>query len=362
MTSTGSASRLLVSSSTAKNLDFFDLDTGHKLDTITDLIAEPHEVAYDEGRRRAYIAHTYREGVYDQAVPKGHEISVVDVDAHAVAAVIDTAPYYAPHDIEYDPQLDLILTGVEDVDGKRGVVLIDAESHTIVDNVPTEARNCHWLALVPGRKVFVTHKEAPIISIIDLVNRRLETSIEVPGGAEEIDTSPDGNFVYAVTPRMKVEVDLGGSGHFFRPPLDSSDPVPRIIKIDAEKNQVVGEIEMDDYQIGLRAGHDGRLYSTCMNNMERPPAGVDLKALPRNDGKLNIVNTKDMSLIGTVLVDALSMTIRVSDDNATAWVASLATGRVTVVDVKKRQPITYLDNNACRSYGGTHGMALVPSS
>ncbi|WP_236792126.1 YncE family protein [Amycolatopsis sp. GM8] len=362
MTATGSAGKLLVSSSTAKNLDFFDLRTGEKLDTITDLIAEPHEMAYDARRRRAYIAHTYREGVYDQDVPKGHEITVVDVDTHRVEKVIDAAPYYAPHDVEYDPELDLILTGIEDFEGRRGVVLIDAESHEIVGNVPTEARNCHWLALVPGRKVFVTHKEAPIISVVDLVNRRLEASIEVPGGAEEIDASPDGDFVYAVTPRMKVDVDLGGSGHFFRPRRDPSDPVPRLVKIDVETNQIVGEIEMDDYQIGLRAGHDGMLYASCMNNMERPGASVDLKTLPRNDGKLNIVTTKDMSLVGSVLVDALPMTIRVTPDNSTAWVASLATGRVTVVDVRTRQRIDDLDNNAGGAYGGTHGMILLPPS
>ncbi|MFC5947557.1 YncE family protein [Pseudonocardia lutea] len=360
MGSTGSAGTLLVSSSTAKNLDFFDLSTGQKIATLTDLIAEPHEMVFDAGRRRAYIAHTYREGVYDQDVPKGHEITVVDVDSHTVEKVIDITPYYAPHDVEYDPELDLIITGIEDFEGKRGVVLIDAESHEVVGNVPTEARNCHWLALVPGRKVFVTHKEAPIISVVDLVERTLVASIEVPGGAEEIDASPDGDFVYAVTPRMKVDVDLGGSGHFFRPELTASEPAPRLVKIDVATNEIVGEIAMADYQIGLRAGHDGVLYSTCMNNMERPGPEVDLKALPRNDGLLNIVDTKDMSLVGSVPVDALPMTTRVTQDNTTAWVASLATGRVTVVDVRAQQRVGDLDNNAGGAYGGTHGMVLVP--
>ncbi|GAA3528999.1 YncE family protein [Amycolatopsis ultiminotia] len=360
MTSTTyTAGTLLVSSSTAKNLDFFDLRSGRKLGTITDLLAEPHEIAYDAGRRRAYIAHTYRHGVYDQDVPKSHEITVVNVDDRAVESVIDIAPYHAPHDVEYDPELDLIITGVENLAGRRGVVLINATTHEIEAGIATDARNCHWLALVPGRKVYVTHKEAPIISVIDLVGRRLEGSIEVPGGAEEIDAAPEGDFVYAVTPRMPVEVDLA-SGHFFRPEPQPGDPVPRIVKIDVETNAVIDEIQFGNHQMGIRAGCDGRVYASSMNNRVRPGPEADLSALPRTDGVLNILDATDMSLVGTVTVDALPMTIRVSPDNATAWVASLATGRVAVVDVAGRRRIADLDNNAGGSYGGTHGMVLVP--
>jgi DNA-binding beta-propeller fold protein YncE len=360
-TDTAPAGTLLVSSSTAKNLDFFDAATGERLGTITDLIAEPHEIAYDEGRRRAYIAHTYRHGVYDQDVPKAHEISVVDVDGHRVESVIDTAPYYGPHDVEYDPELDLVITGVEDVEGRRGVLLIDASTHEIVANVPTDARNCHWLALIPGRKVFVTHKEAPVISVVDLVERRLTGTIEVPGGAEEIDAAPEGDFVYAVTPRMRVDVDSGGSGHFFRPERTAEDPVPRVVKIDTRTDAIVDEIEFDDYQIGVRAGTGGAVFATCMNNMERPAADVDLATVPRNDGVLNVVDGSDMSLRGTVPVDALPMTIRVSPDSATAWVANLGSGRVTVVDVDGLRRVDDLDNNAGGAYGGTHGMVFIPA-
>lgn len=358
---TDTAGTLLVSSSTAKNLDFFDASTGKKVGTITDLLAEPHEIAYDAGRRRAYVTHTYRHGVYDQDVPKAHEISVVDVDARVVEKVIDIAPYYAPHDVEYDPELDLIITGVEDVDGRRGVVLINAETHEVEANVATEARNCHWLAVVPGRKVYVTHKEAPMISVVDLVNRRLERSIEVPGGAEEIDAAPEGDFVYAVTPRMKVDVDLA-SGHFFRPELDPSDPVPRVVKIDVETNSIVDAIEFDGYRIGIRAGGRGMVFATYMNNMERPGPDVDLTSLPRNDGVLDIIESSTMSRLGGVPVDTLPMTIRVTPDNSTAWVANLGSGRVTVVDVAARRRVDDLDNNAGGGYGGTHGMVFIPSA
>ncbi|MEU0465280.1 hypothetical protein ABZ215_14870 [Amycolatopsis sp. NPDC006131] len=353
---------LLVSSSTAKNLDFFDLATGAKVATIDDLIAEPHEIAFDPGRRRAYVAHTYRHGVYDQDVPKSHEISVIDIDGRRVMSVIDIAPYYAPHDVEYDPELDLIITGVEDFEGRNGVVLVNAETHQVEANIKTEARNCHWLALIPGRKVFATHKEAPVITVIDLASRRVEGTISVPGGAEEIDASPDGDFVYAVTPRMRVEVDLD-SGHFFRPASRAGEPAPRVVKIDVESNKIVDEIEFDNYQIGIRAGCGQRLYVTGMNNRERPAdPSADLKALPRNNGKLHIVDASDMSLAGVVDVGPQPMTVRSTEDNSTAWVANLGSGLVSVIDVEAQKHIGDLDNNGGGSYGGTHGMALVTPS
>jgi DNA-binding beta-propeller fold protein YncE len=362
MTSTtDAAGTLLVSSSTAKNLDFFDAQTGRKLGTLTGLLAEPHEIAYDAKRGRAYIAHTYRHGVYDQDVPKSHEITVVDVGTRTVVTVIDTAPYYAPHDVEYDPELDLILTGVEDYEGRRGVVLINARTHEIEGNVPTDARNCHWLALVPGRKVYVTHKEAPLISVVDLANRRLEGTVEVPGGAEEIDAAPEGDFVFAVTPHMPVDVDLG-SGHFFRPRQNPGDPLPRVVKIDVETNKIVDHLEFDNYQMGIRAGRGGMVFASSMNNRERPGPDVDLSSLPRGNGELNIVNASDMSLVGAVPVDAMPMTVRVSPDNSRAWVANLGSGRVTAIDVAARRRTGDLDNNAGGAYGGTHGMVFIPSA
>lgn len=361
MTSTIGGDTLLVSSSTAKNLDFFDVQSGEKLGTITDLHAEPHEIAYDPGRRRAYVAHTYRHGVYDQDVPKSHEITIVDVDSRSVEKVIDTAPYFAPHDIEYDAELDLIITAVEDFGGTRGVVLIDAETHEVVANIPTPARNCHWLALIPGRKLYLTHKEAPLVSVIDLVGRRLEATIELPGGAEEIDAAPEGDVVYVVTPRMPVEVDMA-SGHFFRPSPEAGDPKPRIVKIDVESNEVVGEIELDNHQMCIRVGAGHVVYASSMNNKQRPGPEFDLAAMPRNEGVLNIIDGDTMTLTGRVAVDPLPMTIRATPDNATAWVTSLATGRVAVIDVAERLRIGDLDNNAGGAYGGTHGMALVPSA
>ena len=47
---------LMVASQFGQTLDFFDATSLDKIDTIPDLIAQPHEMAFDGGRRLAYLA------------------------------------------------------------------------------------------------------------------------------------------------------------------------------------------------------------------------------------------------------------------------------------------------------------------
>lgn len=134
---------MLVNSSTNYNLHFLDYETGEKLATITDLVAQPHEMAWDPGRRLAYDAPTYRQGVYGQHLAKSHGISVIDVASRTVADVFDIAAYCAPHDVEYDPELDLIITAVEDFEGTNGVVLVDGATHRVLANILVDAPDSH---------------------------------------------------------------------------------------------------------------------------------------------------------------------------------------------------------------------------
>jgi len=82
--------------------------------------------------------------------------------------------------------------------------------------------------------------------------------------------------------------------------------------------------------------------------------------MPRNSGVLNIIDASAMTLTKSLATDPLPMTIRIARDNATAWVASLATGRVTVVDLNGGRDPAYLNNNVGGAYGGTHGMIVAP--
>lgn len=346
---------LMVSSQFGCTLDFFDATTLEKLTTVPDLVAQPHEMVYDAGRRLAYLAHTYRAGAYGEGKPKAHEISVIDADAREVVDVIDLAPHEAPHDIEYDPATDLIYTGVESGDAGNGIVIVDAGTREVVGTIPLQARNAHWMCLTPdGSKAYVAHKEAPVLSVADLRARRQLGEIASPGGAEEIDCSPDGRFVFAATPMMSLVINVS-QGRLNKATPPAGTPSPRLLKIDTATDEIVGQLDFDEYLSALRVAPDGRVVVTEFRFPE--PGTTPDGPVP---GRVHVVDPESLRLLASVEVEELPFTTRFSADGGTAFVANLKTGSVSVVDLTSYRVVATLDNNIGPGFGGTHGMCLVP--
>jgi DNA-binding beta-propeller fold protein YncE len=68
-----------------------------------------------------------------------------------------------------------------------------------------------------------------------------------------------------------------------------------------------------------------------------------------------------MERLGTATAEELPFTIRFAPDGATAFVANLKTGTVSVLDVVAVEITRTLDNNPGAGFGGTHGMTFAPS-
>jgi DNA-binding beta-propeller fold protein YncE len=356
---------LAVGSSPYRVLDFFNAGTGDKLGRISDMVAEPHEIATDEARRRMYVTHTYRSGGYKVGAP-GHEISVVDVDARSVVDVIDISPYIAPHDIEYNAANDEIYASVEENDAGNGVVIIDPHERRVTGRVPTPpGTNSHWLAVPPdGHRCYVTHKEQPMLSAVDLHRRQLIGTVELPGGAEEIDVSPDGRHVYTLTPQQT-------------PPAEPGSAPSRLVKIDASRFEIVGEIELDAVVVALRVAPDGRVLVSRMHAYdESAVAAVQARSRRSTDdegvdaavkggsrdplrGSLDVIDPASMTIAATVELDRMSFTVRTSPDSSLGYVANAGTGTLSMVDLTNFRVIRTLDCTPDPKYGGTHGLALI---
>ncbi|HZZ45631.1 MAG TPA: YncE family protein [Pseudonocardia sp.] len=347
---------LMVASQFSCALDFFDMTTLEKVATVSDLIAQPHEMAWDPGRRLAYLAHTYRSGAYGEGKPKAHEISVIDVDSRAVVEVIDVSPFEAPHDVEYDPGADLIYTGVEAGDGGNGVLVIDAKTRSVTASVPLEARNTHWMCITPdGAKAYCAHKETPFVSVVDLRERRQLGTIASPGGAEEIDASPDGRFVFAATPMMSLVINVA-QGQLNKATPPPGTPSPRLLKIDVATDEVVGQLDFAEYLSALRVAPDGRVIVT---EFRFPEPGAQPGSPVR--GRVNVVDPDSLELLASIEADELPFTTRFSPDGETAFVANLKTGSVSVIDLRSYTLVATLDNNIGPAFGGSHGMCFVPA-
>ena len=344
----------MVASQFGRTLDFFDATSLDKIDTIPDLIAQPHEMAFDAGRRLAYLAHTYRAGAYNEGKPKAHEISVVDVDARTVVDVIDVAPYEAPHDVEYDPAADLIYAGVERGEAGNGILVISAATREIVTVIGLQAPNAHWMAVTPdGAKAYVTHKEAQVVSVVDLRARRQVGEVPAPSGAEEVDCSPDGRFAFVATPMMSLVINVS-QGQLNKAVPPPGTPAPGLVKIDVETDEAVGRLEFEEYLSALRVAPDGRVLVTEFRFPS--PDGPSGPA----PGRVHVVEPERLELLASIEVDELPFTTRFSADGRTAFVANLKTGSVSVLDLDRYVVTARLDNNIGPAFGGSHGMTLVP--
>jgi YVTN family beta-propeller protein len=349
---------LLVASQMGQKLDFFDVPSLERLTSIDDLIAQPHEMAYDPARRLAYLTHTYREGAYGEGKPKGHELSVIDVDRREVVDVIDIAPYGGPHDIEFDPIADVIYTGVErDAEGRNGLVAVDAKTREVIWNLPLAANNTHWIALSPdGSRCYASHKEVESISVIDLRERVELDPISSPGGTEEIDVSPDGRHLFAAAPVMSITIDVS-HGRLIKKEPPAGTPSPRLLKIDTETGEVVGTVGGFTERVSaMRVGPTGVVLVSEMHFPE-PDAPTDT-VVP---GLVHSIDGETMERLGTATTEELPFTIRFSPDGGTAYVANLKTGTVSVLDVASCTITRTLDNNPGAGFGGTHGMAFAPA-
>jgi DNA-binding beta-propeller fold protein YncE len=345
----------MVASQFGQKLDFFDVATLAKQKTIDGLLAQPHEIAWDPKRRLAYMSHTYRAGAYGEGKEKAYELSVIDPDRQEVVDVIDLRPYLAPHDVEFDPVHDLIYTGVESEGGRNGIVIVDPASREVVGNIGLDAPNAHWLCITPnGEKAYVTHKEAPVITVVDLDAREQIGTISSVGGAEEIDCSPDGRHVFAATPMMSLVINVS-QGQLNKRTPDPGTPKPRVLKIDTATDAVVGRLDFEEYLSAIRVAPDGRVIVT---EMRFPDPGVDPDGPV--SGRAHVIAADSMELLASVVTDELPFTTRCSPDASTAYIANLKTGSVSVLDLSSYEVVATLDNNVGPVFGGSHGMCFVP--
>lgn len=348
---------MIVVSQMGCKLDFFDVATLEKLETIDDLIAQPHEVAWDPGRRLAYLAHTYRAGAYGEGKEKAHELSVIDPDRREIVDVIDISPYMAPHDVEFDAANDLIYTGVELVDDRNGIVIVDPAKREVVGAIDLDAPNAHWFCLTPdGSRAYVTHKHTPEISVVDLEARKQLGTIDSPGGAEEIDMSPDGRYAFAAAPMMSLVINVA-QGQLNKRTPDPGTPTPRVLKIDTQTNEVVGVLEFAEYVSAIRVAPDGRVIVSEMHFPD--PDASDAGPIA---GMVHVIDPDQMTLLASIEAQELPFTVRCTPDAATAFVANLKTGSVTVIDLHDYSVVATLDNNTGTGFGGSHGLCYVPAA
>ncbi|MEG8183284.1 YncE family protein [Nocardia terpenica] len=333
---THAGAQLAVLSHTACTVSFFDLATGHRTD-IVEVLPQGHELLFDPARRVVYASHTYRSGHYLAQGEKGHEISVIDPDAHKVLDVIDIAPEGAPHGMQLDAAGMLYVSVETGPQGPGAVIAVDPNTGRIAARHSAEATLPHWFSLTrDGRKAYTTNKHDTYVSVLDIADggplRRIPVS-----GSEDLALSADGTRLFVATPTL-----INPAG----------DPVVQVV--DTATDEIVHSIRLGHLPGPVHVTTDGKVLVGQWRVDGDPMAG------PRLPGLLSVFDATTFELVAEVDVDCGPLNIISSPDESTAYVSSLLAGTVDVVDLGTYQTITRfaIDPEGRHT---AHGIAYIPA-
>jgi len=276
-----------------------DLDRQEVLATLPTGPA-PHEVAVTGDGRYAVITN------YGDRSTRGNSLTILDLEAVAVARTIDLGLYERPHGVAVLPG-DSLAAVTSEVN--ESVVLVQIHTGEIVASIPTNARASHMLAMdAKGERIYTTNIVEGSITEIDVAAREPVRTMEIAPYVEGIAVNPDGALLWigsnqdktvnVFDPELgKIVATLEGFGFPYRMAVtpDSrtavlSDPASGEIRIidvatRAERHRVVVPKEgvLDSAEIpdspapeGIALSRDNRLAYVSLQGKNQA-AAVDLE-------------------------------------------------------------------------------------
>jgi DNA-binding beta-propeller fold protein YncE len=337
-----------VVSQSGPTVSFFDAVSDRHLDTV-ETLAEPHELCFDPTHRLLWCANTYRSGYYHANAGRRSELTVIDPDTRRIVEVVDLTPEHGPHGLSPDVARGRLYVSVEESRNRAGgVVIVDTATRRVIGRIDTEAPGPHWFVASPdGTTGYASNKEAPFVSVVDLLDGTLTGRIEVPGG-EGLAVSQDGAHVYLASPYAS----FGGA----RPAAP-----PGIRVIDTKIRSVVDTLPTDDFVVPLHLTITGKLLAGEVR-MTSADGGGNGHAEPgqlQKPGRLTVFSAESHEKVGSIEVGRCPLTITSSPDGALGYVASVIDSTVHVVDLAEMSCLARLDI-AKLGEPGAHGLAYIP--
>jgi DNA-binding beta-propeller fold protein YncE len=334
---------LAVISQSGCSLSFFNISTGERLFHLPNLPNQPHELAYDAGRRLLYISHTYKSGYYYKHGDYCQDISVFDIGLHKIIDTISIAPYGGPHGLRLSSNGEVLFSSFEHgLEDGGGVLSIDLTTRKLIKAVGSGSHP-HWFVLTKDEnKAYTTNKDKDFISALDLKTGNLKTKITFPQ-SEEGDISVDGRFVYFPFPSLSPTMREGDVG--FKVIDTSTDEVVRTIVTELPVISV-----FTTAQNKLMVGHYNNEYSHELSKMVFKP------------GRLELYDLETLQLEGEVEIGMMPLTMRASPDGFIGVVGNMMSGTVTVVDLQEMKVLRVLEVDVVpvgAPNQGAHGMAFI---
>ena len=191
-------SRLLVVNKDSDSLSVLNPDNGETLKVIK-TGRGPHEVSVTPNQQTAVVTN-YGFGCSDEQA--GKSLTVVDLSSYQTQTV-DLSPYKSPHGIVSLADNQHVLVTVECSDA---VLLVDVINAQVVNAIDTHANVSHMVSMSNSEHLaFTANIGSGSVSVIDLLQNKHLKNIKTGTGAEGIDVTPDGRFLW-VSNRIQHKV------------------------------------------------------------------------------------------------------------------------------------------------------------
>ncbi len=253
---------LLVSNRTGGSISFFDLTTGVEVARVPVGPFIPHEVDVSPDGRLALTSE------YGPNNDPGRHVILIDIASATVKGRIDLGPNSRPHTALFLPDGQRAVATMQDSDE---LALIDLEAMSVIRTYPTGGREGHMVRLAPdGSRAYVTSRlDTGTLSVIFLEEDRDTLVIQTGAGAEGLDVSADGRWVWVAnrqetsisvidTESLEVvaeldsrpfagRVEMGPDGYAIVPNGGGGGVVPQYLRLfDVESRRLVTEVPLRD--------------------------------------------------------------------------------------------------------------------
>jgi len=254
---------------------------------VVEVGANPHEAIATADGSRLFVV--------DYGGARGDTISVVDPAAGERIAAWSLGPHRGPHGLALSSDESRLWVTTE---GTGTVVELDAATGAILDSWQTGQQVSHMVAALPDdSKLYVANIGSGSVSVIDRA-ANVVTTVATGAGAEGIDVSPDGLFVWVTNREAN-----------------------RISVIDPRTDAVVADFSSEG-DVPIRAAFT--------------PDGAEVWVSNYRSDSVAVFDAVTRQPVATIAVEAAPIGLLVSPDGARIYVANTADDRVTVIDARAR--------------------------
>ena len=291
---------LLVTNKGDKTLSIVDPSTDKQIAVIPEDGNTGHELAASADGKLAFVP-IYGDSGVGKAGSNGQIMRVIDIAKREIVGTVDFGKGVRPHCPVLDQKSGMLYVTTE---LENSVSVIDPATLKIVGSIPTGEAESHMLAIShDGRRGYTANVASGTVSVLDLENKKLLTTIPVSSKTQRISISPDDRWVFTA---------------------DQSKP--QIAVIDTQTNQVASWIPLADFAYGTAVTPDGRWLVATM--------GI---------GDVAVIDLETKKVTHTLQVPRAPQEVLIRPDGAVAYVSCDASHQIAVIDLKEWKVKTLIE-------------------